>query len=364
MKTWRASSTTCSKELQKIEPDALRKELPAIMADSREDSHAPAGASAAPGTPGVAHARRQDAEPRSVHRQPHRERQARARSTRSSAAISRFARSSTSSRAAARTTPFSPAKPASARPPWSKASRCASPTATCRPRCATSRVRTLDLALLQAGAGVKGEFENRLKGLIDEVKSSPTPIILFIDEAHTMIGAGGAGRPERRRQPAQAGAGSRRTAHHRRHHLVGVQEVLREGCGAGPPLPGGQGGRAHRSAVHSHAARHRPRRSKSITTCASSMRAVGRGEALAPLSGRPPVARQGRQRARYRLRAPLAGPEHHSAADRRCHPRARRSRRADPRPRARSRCSAPITASGWKRIAQAAGSGRGPARRR
>jgi type VI secretion system protein VasG len=52
-------------------------------------------------------------------------------------------------------------------------------------------VRTLDLALLQAGAGVKGEFENRLKGLIEEVKSSPIPIILFIDEAHTMIGAGG-----------------------------------------------------------------------------------------------------------------------------------------------------------------------------
>ncbi len=52
-------------------------------------------------------------------------------------------------------------------------------------------VRTLDLALLQAGAGVKGEFENRLKGLIEEVKASPTPIILFIDEAHTMIGAGG-----------------------------------------------------------------------------------------------------------------------------------------------------------------------------
>jgi type VI secretion system protein VasG len=53
-------------------------------------------------------------------------------------------------------------------------------------------LRSLDLALLQAGAGVKGEFENRLKGLIEEVRSSPTPIILFIDEAHTMIGAGGA----------------------------------------------------------------------------------------------------------------------------------------------------------------------------
>jgi type VI secretion system protein VasG len=52
-------------------------------------------------------------------------------------------------------------------------------------------VRTLDLALLQAGAGVKGEFENRLKNVLEEVKASPVPIILFIDEAHTMIGAGG-----------------------------------------------------------------------------------------------------------------------------------------------------------------------------
>jgi type VI secretion system protein VasG len=50
---------------------------------------------------------------------------------------------------------------------------------------------SLDLGLLQAGAGVKGEFENRLKGVIDAVKSSPTPIIMFIDEAHTLIGAGG-----------------------------------------------------------------------------------------------------------------------------------------------------------------------------
>lgn len=52
-------------------------------------------------------------------------------------------------------------------------------------------VRTLDLGLLQAGASVKGEFENRLKSVIDEVRASITPIILFIDEAHTMIGAGG-----------------------------------------------------------------------------------------------------------------------------------------------------------------------------
>ena len=52
-------------------------------------------------------------------------------------------------------------------------------------------LRTLDLGLLQAGAGIKGEFENRLKSVIEEVKSSPQPIILFIDEAHTIIGAGG-----------------------------------------------------------------------------------------------------------------------------------------------------------------------------
>ena len=52
-------------------------------------------------------------------------------------------------------------------------------------------VRTLDLGLLQAGAGMKGEFENRLKSVIEEVKASPRPIVLFIDEAHTMIGAGG-----------------------------------------------------------------------------------------------------------------------------------------------------------------------------
>jgi type VI secretion system protein VasG len=49
----------------------------------------------------------------------------------------------------------------------------------------------LDMGLLQAGAGMKGEFENRLKSVISEIKASPKPIILFIDEAHTLIGAGG-----------------------------------------------------------------------------------------------------------------------------------------------------------------------------
>ncbi|GAB2844798.1 type VI secretion system ATPase TssH [Pseudoduganella ginsengisoli] len=53
------------------------------------------------------------------------------------------------------------------------------------------QLHVLDMGLLQAGASVKGEFENRLKNVIDEVRKSPRPIVLFIDEAHTMIGAGG-----------------------------------------------------------------------------------------------------------------------------------------------------------------------------
>jgi len=53
-------------------------------------------------------------------------------------------------------------------------------------------LRVLDVGLLQAGASMKGEFENRLRQVIEEVQSSPKPIILFIDEAHTLIGAGGA----------------------------------------------------------------------------------------------------------------------------------------------------------------------------
>ncbi len=55
-----------------------------------------------------------------------------------------------------------------------------------------TRLLTLDLGLLQAGASMKGEFENRLRQVIEEVQSSEKPIILFIDEAHTLIGAGGA----------------------------------------------------------------------------------------------------------------------------------------------------------------------------
>ncbi len=89
-------------------------------------------------------------------------------------------------------------------------------------------LRTLDLALLQAGAGIKGEFENRLKGLIEEVKA--------IAYAHHSVHRrsahhdrrGRAGGAERCGESVEAGAGSRRAAHHRGDDVERIQEILRE----------------------------------------------------------------------------------------------------------------------------------------
>jgi len=134
------------------------------------------------------------------------------------------------------------------------------------------QLHSLDLALLQAGAGVKGEFENRLKGLIEEVKSSAVPIILFIDEAHTMIGAGG-----------QAGQND-------------AANLLK------PALARGE------------------LRTIAATTWSEYKKFFEKDAALArrfQVVRRAAVARQGGERARYRMRAPLAGTEHDSPAGRR-----------------------------------------------
>jgi type VI secretion system protein VasG len=181
-----------SKELQKIEPESLRKQLPAILADSLEYAAAPAagGPGAAPGTPGMPkvggktpnldqftinlteNARRgkidpvlgRDFEIRQIVDILMRRRQNNPILTGEAGVGKTAVVEGFALRVANGDVP----------PPLKNVT-----------------IRTLDLALLQAGAGIKGEFENRLKGLIEEVKSSPTPIILFIDEAHTMIGAGG-----------------------------------------------------------------------------------------------------------------------------------------------------------------------------
>ncbi len=80
----------------------------------------------------------------------------------------------------------------SARPRSSKGSQYVSRKGDVPPALKDVSLFTLDIGLLQAGASMKGEFENRLRQVIDEVQASPKPIILFIDEAHTLIGAGGA----------------------------------------------------------------------------------------------------------------------------------------------------------------------------
>ena len=208
-------------------------------------------------------------------------------------------------------------------------------------------VRTLDLGLLQAGAGIKGEFENRLKSVIDEVKASPQPIILFIDEAHTMIGAGGqAGQGDAANllKPALA-RGELRTiaattwaeykkyfekdaALARRFQVVKVEEpteavgvvMMRGLLGAAREAPQGAD----------------PRRGRR-----------GRRAALAPLHLGPAAARQVRQRPRHGLRPGGDRPGRDAARGGGLPPRTHRPLHGRDRgPRARGGRRAPTTRSG------------------
>ena len=105
---------------------------------------------------------------------------------------------------------------------------------------------SLDLAALVAGAKYRGEFEERLKAVLKEINDSDGQIITFIDELHTLMGAGGGEGSRRGGQHAQADARARRAAPDRRDHAQRVPRVHREGCRARAPLPAGVRGRADR----------------------------------------------------------------------------------------------------------------------
>jgi ATP-dependent Clp protease ATP-binding subunit ClpB len=106
------------------------------------------------------------------------------------------------------------------------------------------RLISLDMGAMVAGAKYRGEFEERLKAVLKEITDAEGEIITFIDELHTIVGAGqGRGR-DGRRQHAQAHARPRRAALHRRHHARRVPQAHREGRRARAPLPAGVRGRA------------------------------------------------------------------------------------------------------------------------
>ena len=100
---------------------------------------------------------------------------------------------------------------------------------------------SLDLTLLQAGASVRGEFEKRVKGVIDGVKQSPVPVILFIDEAHMLIGAGGQAGQGGRSKFVQARIGARRNTYHCGYDLGRIQKILRKGRGINSSISGCKG---------------------------------------------------------------------------------------------------------------------------
>ena len=113
------------------------------------------------------------------------------------------------------------------------------------------RVWALDIGALLAGSKYRGEFEERLKAVLGEIQSAEGRIILFIDELHTIVGAGAAEGAVSRGESAQADARARRAALRRRDDARRVPQAHREGRGARAALPADHGRRAERAPTRS-----------------------------------------------------------------------------------------------------------------
>ena len=143
-----------------------------------------------------------------------------------------------------RTTRCSSASRAWARPPSPKGWRSASCAATCPTSLKDRTLFSLDMGSLIAGAKYRGEFEERLKAVLEEVRKSEGRIILFIDELHNIVGAGKTEGSMDAGNLLKADAGARRVALRGRDDAGRVPQVRRKGSGAGAPVPAGDGQRA------------------------------------------------------------------------------------------------------------------------
>lgn len=170
-------------------------------------------------------------------------------------------------------------------------------------------IYSLDMGALVAGAKYKGEFEERLKSVVKEVSESEGNIILFIDEIHTLVGAGGGRRSHGRCQHTETGACARRTAFDRSYHDKRVPEVFRKGQGPGTTFPESAHRRARFRGYGVHTARHQGQiRGASPYTYKRRRDNIGCGT-LHPLHHRPLPSGQGDRPYRRSSLAPAHGDE-------------------------------------------------------